>query len=380
VATTSRNSFSTLNNSAQLESEIDISLLLIVFLLFGIGLVQVYSSSFILATETKGDGLFFIRKQAIFTIGALIALFGISRVPFRWIQYLGWTMWGTAFFGIILTLIPSIGHRAGGAARWINFGFFRFEPSELMKVSLPLILSHVLTNTYHKEKRWDYAIKAALLLTPLPLLLKQPDFGTVAIYSMVLFGMLFVAGLNWRWIAGMILTMVPTFYFLVMNVPYRRARLESFLNPWSDPTKSGFQVIQSLLSFSSGGLTGVGLGQGQGKLFFLPEAHTDFTLAVWGEETGFIGFGLLLLLYGLVVFRGFRIGVRSESSYSRLMALGLIFYFALQVMTNIGVVIGLLPPKGLTLPFLSYGGSSLVVMGILFGILLNIERHNKSAS
>lgn len=357
----------------------DVSLLLIVFLLFGLGLVQVYSSSFIFATETRGDGLLFVKRQGLFTLVALASLLVISRIPYEWLKKLSWVLWGVAFLGILLTFIPGIGHKAGGASRWLNLGFAKFEPSELLKVSLPLILTQVLGEKFHSEKLWNTLIKIVIIVAPMPFLLLQPDFGTFAIYTCVALIILFIHGLDWRWMVAAALSAIPTFYFLVMSVPYRRARLESFLNPWSDPTKSGFQVIQSMLSFSSGGVTGVGLGQGQGKLFFLPEAHTDFTLAVWGEEAGFIGFSVLLLLYGLVVFRGFRIGARAKTDESRLIALGLISLFALQVATNIGVVLGLLPPKGLTLPFMSYGGSSLVVTGILFGILLNIERNKQCA-
>ncbi|MGE3757541.1 MAG: FtsW/RodA/SpoVE family cell cycle protein, partial [Pseudobdellovibrionaceae bacterium] len=170
---------------------------------------------------------------------------------------------------------------------------------------------------------------------------------------------------------------IPAFYILVMSVPYRRARVLGFLDPWSDPESKGFQVIQSMLSFHSGGLTGVGLGQGQGKLFFLPEAHTDFTLAVLGEEMGFVGFILLMFLYGFIVFKGFQIAIRTGSPFRKAVALGLTMTFALTVFINVGVVLGILPTKGLTLPFLSYGGSSLLTKSLMFGFLLAIERTDR---
>jgi cell division protein FtsW len=217
-------------------------------------------------------------------------------------------------------------------------------------------------------------MKLVVIAMPLPILLHQPDFGTFTIYSLVLFALLFMNGLRWRYIVSVVLMALPTFYFLVMNKPYRRARLMAYLDPWSDPAKSGFQVIQSMLSFSSGGVTGEGLGQGQGKLFFLPEAHTDFTLAVLGEEMGFVGFLIIMFLYAFIILRGFQIGAWVEDKFAKNIALGLAVLFALQVFTNIGVVLGLLPTKGLTLPFLSYGGSSLVVLGMLFGILINVDK------
>jgi cell division protein FtsW len=212
------------------------------------------------------------------------------------------------------------------------------------------------------------------LIAPLFLVLRQPDFGTFFICCAVFIGVLFAFGLKWRYVIGSITVAIPSFYFLVMKVPYRRARILAFLDPWADPEQKGFQVIQSMLSIQSGGLTGAGLGQGQGKLFFLPEAHTDFTLAVLGEEMGFLGILVVLALYGYLVFRGLQITTRTERPFAKVLALGLSLTFALSVFINAGVVMGLLPTKGLTLPFLSSGGSSLVMSCFLFGLLLSVER------
>jgi cell division protein FtsW len=188
---------------------------------------------------------------------------------------------------------------------------------------------------------------------------------------------LFCFGLNWKILATGILASIPVFYLMVMRVPYRRARVMAFLDPWSDPENSGFQAIQSMLSMRSGGLWGVGLGQGQGKLFFLPEAHTDFTLAVFGEELGFIGMSILLILYAFILIRCLQVALSVHTKFLRITVIGLTSIFWLSVMINAGVVMGLLPTKGLTLPFLSYGGSSLVMMGLLFGVILNIEAHQQ---
>ncbi|MGZ3797280.1 MAG: FtsW/RodA/SpoVE family cell cycle protein, partial [Pseudobdellovibrionaceae bacterium] len=191
-------------------------------------------------------------------------------------------------------------------------------------------------------------------------------------------GLLFAFGLRWRYIIAFASAILPAVYFLIMAVPYRRARVLAFLDPWSNPASTGFQVIQSMLSFHSGGLTGAGIGQGQGKLFFLPEAHTDFTLAVFGEEMGFVGFLVILSLYGFVVMRGIQIAVKVEETFKKSMVLGFTLSFALSVFINAGVVMGLLPTKGLTLPFLSYGGSSLVVLCFTFGLILNVENSLES--
>lgn len=370
MAITSKNWSTSLSN----KQEFDTGLLLIVVLFFGLGLVQVYTSSFIYATEVRGDGLFFLKRQAIFTVLSLSTLLAFAFLPWKIVRTIGLFTFFVALISVGLTLIPGIGFKAGGAARWINLGLFNYEPSELLKVSLPILLGVLMTAPLHRDTFWDRVLKFVLVLSPLPLLLHQPDFGTFAIYSTVVMIILFIFGMSWLQVSALVLTILPTFYFLVMNVPYRKARLMAYLDPWADPAKSGFQVIQSLLSFSSGGLTGVGLGQGQGKLFFLPEAHTDFTLAVLGEETGFIGFTGLIFLYGFLIFRGFQIGSRVKDKAAKVTAMALSVLFFLQVFTNIGVVLGLLPTKGLTLPFLSYGGSSLVVTGMLFGILMNIER------
>lgn len=350
------------------------SLLLAVMTLIGIGLVQVYSSSYIFAIESYGDGLYFFKRQLIFAAGALVVLLATAQIPVRMIQRYGWTLWVAATALIAVTFVPGIGVRVGGALRWIQLPLgLRFEPGELLKIAFPLLFASLLRrdDNFLGKVKWPWLV--IMLCAPFVLLLKQPDFGTFAILTMVGFGLLFAFGLRWKYIVGALTVIIPAFYVLVMLVPYRRARVLAFLDPWADPEQKGFQVIQSMLSFSSGGLTGAGMGQGQGKLFFLPEAHTDFTLAVFGEEMGFVGFTLLLALYGFVVFRAVQIAMKSEDPFSRAASLGLGLTFGLGVFINSGVVMGLLPTKGLTLPFLSYGGSSLLTFSFLFGLLLALE-------
>jgi cell division protein FtsW len=296
------------------------------------------------------------------------------HIPFRYIEKYGWTLWFIATGAVMATFIPGLGVRVGGALRWIHLPFgLRFEPAELLKIAFSVWFASLLCRSENAlgKLKWHWLVLA--MIAPLALLLKQPDFGSFAIILMVGVALLFAFGLQWKYIAVALSVIMPAFYFLVMTVPYRRARVLAFLDPWADPASKGFQVIQSMLSFHSGGLTGAGLGQGQGKLFFLPEAHTDFTLAVLGEELGFIGFVAILVLYGFVVFRGIQIAVKAEDTFKRALALGLSCTFGLSVFINAGVVMGLLPTKGLTLPFLSYGGSSLVALCFMFGLILNIE-------
>lgn len=355
------------------------SLFLSVIALIGIGLVQVYSSSFIFAIESYGDGLFFFKKQLFFALIAFVTLIGTIHIPFKYIEKFGWLLWVGAAVLVLSTFIPGVGVRVGGAIRWIQLPLgLRFEPAELLKVSFSLLFASLICRQQNFLAKVKWPMLAVIVLAPLALLLKQPDFGSFAIILMVGVGLLFAFGLRWRYIAAAAAVILPAVYFLVMAVPYRRARVLAFLDPWSDPASKGFQVIQSMLSFHSGGLTGAGIGQGQGKLFFLPEAHTDFTLAVFGEEMGFIGFLIILSLYGFVVMRGIQIAVKAEEPFKKSMVLGLTLSFALSVFINAGVVMGLLPTKGLTLPFLSYGGSSLVVLCFTFGLILNVENSLES--
>ena len=351
-------------------------LLLALMALMGVGLVQVYSSSYVFATESYGDGLYFFKRQFIFTGIGLLTLLAAALVPLSLLKKWSFLLWIGAALGIGMTFIPGLGVRVGGAFRWIQLpGGIRFEPSEILKFSFALLFATLLTRSEHMLGKIKPGWLGLLVLLPLLVLLKQPDFGSFAIIVMSGIALLFCFGLAWKYIVGAFAVLLPSFYFLVMMKDYRRARVMTFLDPWSDPEQSGYQVIRSMMSFSSGGFTGVGLGQGQGKLFFLPEAHTDFTMAVLGEEVGFLGFLLILSLYGFVILRAFQIAYKCTDRFMKAFSLGLGITFALSVFINMGVVMGLLPTKGLTLPFLSYGGSSLFVLCLMFGFLLNIERH-----
>ncbi len=346
---------------------------LTLFVLITFGLIQVYTSSFIFAVDKYGDGLLFFKKQLFFVLAGLLLMAILVKIPQNWLIRFGWCFWMVAVIGLLLTFIPGVGVRVGGAQRWIPLAFgFRFEPCELMKVSLPLLCASFLSQRDDIWGRWTWPLRAAITLIPIGLLLLQPDFGSFTICLMVLATILFVCGLPWIYMVAATAVAAPCFYFLVMTVPYRKARVLAFLDPFKNAETSGFQLIQSMISFHSGGLNGVGIGNGQGKLFFLPAAHTDFTLAVLGEELGFIGFVLLLSLYGYLVWRAFQLSFSLKTLEKQVLALGLTVTFAYSVFVNVGVTLGLLPTKGLTLPFLSYGGSSLLINCFLFGIILNL--------
>jgi cell division protein FtsW len=307
----------------------------------------------------------------------LAAVLVASNMKWQRAYQLGWILWGAAVVGAIATYVPGLGMKVGGAHRWLILPMgFRFEPGELLKVTYPFIFAALITDYAkgHIDRNWFLKFGGALL--PLGVLLGQPDFGTFVIISGLVFCLFVAFGLRWRFLFAGAAVAIPTLAYMILSTPYRRLRVEAYMNPWADPAEKGFQVIQSLLSFYSGGVTGVGLGQGQGKLFFLPEAHTDFTLAVLGEEMGFIGFFILMMVYGFLVFRGFQITLHLKRYSERALALSFSLLLAFSVFINVGVALGLLPTKGLTLPLISYGGSSLVCTGLLIGWLLNLERES----
>lgn len=346
----------------------------------GVGIIAVYSSSFIFAIEDKADGLFFFRKQVLFCLLGTVTLLGTAILKLDFIKKFGFLIW--IAFGImtVATLIPGIGVRSGGAARWIHlFSGIYIEPSEFLKVSLPLLLGTLLCR-YNKASQDStqntsrILMLSLFLLLPLPVLLKQPDFGSFTVLLLVTLITLFVFGLRWRWVLAMVGFSTAGLAFLIIQQPYRMKRVMAFLDPWSEIAGGGYQMIQSLLSFFSGGILGVGLGEGQGKLYFLPEAHTDFIFSVIGEETGFLGVAILFIMYGFLILKCFQIINRVKDFQSQVISVGLITIFSIQVLTNLCVVFGLLPTKGLALPFLSYGGSSLIATCFLFGVILNIQR------
>ncbi len=359
-------------------AKLDKGLLLALIFLMGLGLVQVYSSSYVYAGEKFGDALHFFYRQLTFAGLGLAVVFITSHLPWKLFEKYGVLIWCASFLGIVLTFVPSLTIEAGGAARWIKMPMgFRFEPSELFKVTWPLFLATILFNQFKILGRWKWPILVSLVLTAFILLLKQPDFGTVVICTLSLITILFCFGIKWRYIISGIIVTIPVAALLILSSPYRYKRIIAFIDPWSDPSQKGFQIIQSLLGYYSGGLFGNGLGQGQSKLFFLPEAHTDFTLAVLGEEIGFLGFAVVFLVYGFMAFRGIQISFRADSGFKQLVALGVTVIFAFSVFINAGVTLGMLPTKGLALPFLSYGGSSLVCSCFMIGLLLNIEKQMK---
>jgi cell division protein FtsW len=277
---------------------------------------------------------------------------------------------------LLLVFVPGLGNKAGGASRWIRLPGISIQPSELAKLGLVLYMAHSLAKKKEKIQTFKFGFVPymVLLAVLLGMVLAQPDLGSAVTMVVVAFCMLLVAGTRWRHIVSVVVLTLPFLYFLVMNVDYRRRRIMAFLDPWDDPTGTGFQIIQSWIAFGTGGWLGNGLGEGKQKLFFLPEAHTDFIFSVVGEELGFIGVLVVTAMFLLLVLRGIRTALYAPDDFGRYLAFGLTILIGLEAFTNIAVVLGMLPTKGLALPFVSYGGTSLLTTLIAMGILLNISR------
>lgn len=351
-------------------------LLSFIFFIF-FGLVHIYSSSYIFALEKYENPLYFFNKQLVFTIISLIVFYVSINIPWKFIVRISPWVFFFILFLLVLTVIPEIGSKVGGARRWIKFSVFSVEPVEFFKVIMVFYFARLLSFKDWIQNKKTIGIQIFLFFSPLVILLMQPDFGSLVIYLVVFFSLLFISPIKLRWILISIFTAIIGLLTLIIIEPYRLKRLQAVLDPWSDPYGKGFQLIQSLLAFYSGSWFGKGFGEGQSKLFFLPEAHTDFSLAVLGEELGFFGVSFFIALYTYIIYKGFLIAFRSKDIYKSYVATGLTVVFGLGVYLNIAIELGLLPPKGLSLAFLSYGGSHLLANSIIIAILLNIDRTNK---
>lgn len=353
----------------------DRSILVCVLMLACLGLVMVYSVSSVRGAETHADGFYFLKRQAVYLLiglGVLMASMRVHAATWRQIAYPALLV---ALVLLVLVLIPGIGVQVGGARRWIRFPGFSVQPGEVIKIAMVLYMARSLSRKSDKMHIYSVGVLPHLIMLAIvaTLLLAEPDLGTVLTLGMVCGAMMFIGGAR---VGHLALTALPGAVaagLLIWHSPYRLRRVLSFLDPWSSPHSDGFQIIQSFLAFGSGGLTGRGLGDSQQKLFFLPEAHTDFILSVIGEELGLIGVGFVIILFAIIVVRGLRVALQCDDSFSALLAAGLAILIGIEAFTNAAVVMGLLPTKGLTLPLVSFGGSSLIVSLWACGILLSLS-------
>src|SRR5580698_193160 len=344
-------------------------------LLVFVGLVMIFSASAVMAKERFGSAYEFLIKQLIWAFAGLAAMVIAMKIDYKRFQHpaLVFTLLGTTTLFLISVFFLD---RAHGTHRWFHLGPISFQPSELAKPALILFLAWFLEN---KTKTIDDP-RNTLIPAVVPtfvflcLIVFQPDLGTAIACAGITACILFVAGIRLRYFGYAFAASLPALYLLISHVSYRRGRILAFLNPYADPKGFGFHIIQSLIAVSTGGITGQGLMEGKQKLFYLPEPHTDFIFAVTAEELGLVGALAVIILFAIFLWRGTRAALRTQDNFGRFLAVGITSMIVLQAFINISVVLGLMPTKGIPLPFVSYGGSSLFVTLMCVGVLLNITK------
>lgn len=354
--------------------EYDLIIMSMAIALTCFGVVMVYSASNIMAAKKFHDGFFFLKRQGLFSLVGFAIMLGVMHIDYHTWKKLAVPILLACLAMLVMVLIPGIGGKAGGSSRWIKLPGFNLQPSEMAKLALIMYMAYSLDKKQDKVKNFaegiiPYMIVLAILIGCLAL---QPDLGGALTLVAVAMTMLFAAGMRVSHFLSMLLLMLPLLMYKLSR-GYHKSRMEAWFNPWSDPEGKGFQIIQSWLALGTGGVFGLGLGEGKQKLFYLPEAHTDFILSVVGEELGFLGVIVIIGMFFLLVQRAMRIAVAAPDPFGRFLAFGIAVLFGIEASVNMGVVTGLLPTKGLALPFISYGGSSLLVNLFAVGILLNIS-------
>ncbi|KGA97012.1 stage V sporulation protein E [Alkalihalobacillus alcalophilus ATCC 27647 = CGMCC 1.3604] len=357
----------------------DYILLILILSLLVIGMIMVYSASAAWATYRFDDSFFFLKRQLFFAGLGIFAMFFIMNIDYWTWKSLAKMMVIVCFILLIIVLIPGVGLVRGGAQSWLGVGAFSIQPSEFMKMAMIVFLAKFLSENQKHITSFKKGLVPSLSIVMLAfgMIMMQPDLGTGAVMVGTSVVMIFVVGARISHFVMLGLIGLAGFAGLIISAPYRIKRITSFLDPWEDPLGSGFQIIQSLYAIGPGGLMGMGLGESRQKYFYLPEPQTDFIFAILAEELGFIGGVIVLLLFAFVFWRGIRIALEAQDLFGSLLAIGIISMVAIQVMINVGVVTGLIPVTGITLPLLSYGGSSLTLMLVSLGVLLNISKHSR---
>ena len=352
----------------------DIKLLFPVLFLVGVGIVMVYSASSALALKKYGTDYFFLKKQGLFALAGIVTLVVFTHVPYRLYRYLTYPLLISAFCLLMAIQLSDFGYAAGGSARWLRFGGLSFQPSEFARFVLIIFLAYSMNKKRERIKEFSVGFLPHILVLGVfsILILMQPDFGSVVLLAAITWIMMFVGGVRLLHLLSVLLVAAPAGYFLMFHAEYRIRRIMSFLDPWQYQADEGYQITHSLMAFGTGGIWGTGIGKGYQKLFYLPEPHTDFIFSVIGEELGLYGVMFILVLYALVLWRGITISRNTRDLFGAFLAAGLTTAIGLQVFVNMAVTLGLLPTKGLTLPFLSYGGTSLLISMASVGILMNI--------
>jgi cell division protein FtsW len=353
----------------------DLGLLLLAMILLSMGLVMVFSASSELANLKYKDSFHFVKRQGFAALLGIFLMIGVKRIPYQIYQKLVHLILAGSIFLLILTMVPGFSSSVKGASRWLQLGGFSFQPSEMAKLALVIYLAYSLEKKGEQVREFFNGFLPHLLVGGIliGLVIIQPDMGMAVILAALTGMMLFVGGAQIKHLAVTVLAALPLGVYAIVGEQYRLDRLLTFLNPWEDPLHRGFQIIHSFFAVASGGLLGAGLGAGKQKLFYLPEPHTDFIFAVLAEELGFVGVCVMLILYSLLLYKIFQIAVNARDRFGYYLGVGIAFMVGFPVMVHLGVVLGLLPTKGMTLPFMSYGGSSLLINLLALGILLNIR-------
>ena len=359
---------------------IDVSLAATLVSLIAFGVVMVYSASAVYAGRMYGDGAHFLVRQTMFASAALVVMAVATRIDLSWLRRLTYPILLLAVV-LMVAVALGFGKSAGGATRWLRIGPVNVQPAELAKLAMILWLVHSLAKKAHRIRTFSIGFLPHVIVMGLLMILclAQPDFGSAVMIGLLTFVVLFAAGAKAGYLLGGVLVALPVGYAAIASSPYRMRRIRAFLEPFEHRQGAGYQITESLMGFGSGGWTGVGLGDGRQKLLFLPEAHTDFISAIVGEELGFLGIAVLSMAFAWVVIRGLRAAWRTRDEYAGYLAAGMTLFIGLQAFTNLAVAMGLLPTKGLALPFVSYGGSSLLVNAAAAGLILNVSRFGVDA-
>ncbi len=359
--------------------KINLSLLIAVVIISLFGVMMIYSASYVWAEYKFNDPYKFLKSQFIFLLAGYIIMMIMSKIDYRKYYKKANLIFGICLILLILVLIPGIGSVRNGSRSWFGIGGFGIQPSEFTKLGLIIFTSKYLAKNSRELKDIKKGVLPILivLFTVFGLIMLQPDFGTGVVIVMSIIVLLFVSGVKMGFFIKIGILGLIGIVILIIVAPYRMERIISFLNPWSDPLGSGFQIIQSLYAIGPGGLLGLGLGNSIQKHFYLPEPQTDFIFSIISEEFGFMGVMIVSILFITIIYQGIKISIKCEDAFGKYIAFGITFSLAFQTILNLMVVVGLIPVTGVTLPFLSYGGSSLLITMISMGILLNISRYEK---
>jgi cell division protein FtsW len=359
----------------------DRMLFLTTILLVGLSIIMVYSASVISAERRFNEPYLFVTRQMMWAALGIAFLAVVMKIDYRVYRepIFIWTGLVVVTVALIAVLFRPA---ANNAQRWLSIGGLGIQPSELAKLAAIFFIAALLERRMQRIDDIKYSLTPILILLVVlcGLIYVEPDFGTAMALALIAGAMVFTAGLSYRYIVGSIMVAIPLVAVLVLSSPYRMRRIAAFIDPWSDPLDTGFQLVQSMIAVGTGGVVGRGLMNGVRKLFYLPEAHNDFIYAVIGEELGLIGTTLVLACFCVIAWRGMRIALRAPDAFGALLALGLTAMVTLQAFMNMSVVLGLVPPKGIPLPFVSAGGSSLLINLLGMGVLLNVSQHASSTS